>query len=115
MDTSSPGASSSQDHRLALGNNSDKRTLEDAHDDDEMPEKSQKISSVCIEFGASGKRGESPCLKSYEQDLIDLVKEYEERHEQGETFVHVRKRYSGNRDLRTLRELTEGEQFYTVN
>ena len=80
-----------------------------------MPNKTQKISSVCIGFGASDKIGESPCLKAYEYNLIDLVTGYEERHGQGENFDHVRKLHACNRDLRALRELTKGEQFYTVN
>ena len=74
-----------------------------------MPSKAQKISSVCIGFGAADQMGEVPSTQSYESDLVELVKEYEEATIRGENFVHIRKRHSSNRDLKALSEWTRGE------
>lgn len=112
---SSSGASSSQaqvpDRQAEV---QEKRVLETETGEDEMLNKTQNISSVCIGFGASDEIGESPCSRTCEQDLVDLVKEYEERHVQGQNFVHVRKKHSSNMELKALQELTKGEQIYTV-
>ena len=54
-------------------------------------------------------------MQTHEQDLIELVQEYEEIHGRAENFVHVQKKHSSNRDFQALYELTKAENFYTVN
>ena len=57
------------------GEQAEKRELNDKMDKDEMPEKSQKISSVCVGIRASDKNGETPCQREYEADLKTLAEE----------------------------------------
>ena len=93
----------------------EKRSIEDAGGEDSTPSKAQKISSLCIGFGAADQMGEIPRTQSYESNLVELVKEYEEAHSRGEDFVHIRNRHSSNRDLRAMSALAGGEQFCTVS
>ena len=44
-----------------------------------------------------------------------MAEEYQSRNAAGECFVHIRKQYSGNKDLRALSGLTKGNKFYKVN
>ena len=44
-----------------------------------------------------------------------MAEEYRGRNASGEYFVHIRKQYSSNKDLRALRGLTEGGNFYKVD
>ena len=69
---------------------SEKRTLKDGWDEDEAPEESQRISSVCIGYGAAGKTGEAPSQKEHQEDLEKLAEEYAARNPRGELFVHIR-------------------------
>ena len=118
---SSPGASSSQDteppsyRRTKVAAEADKRELSDKMDETETPEQFQKISSVCIGHGAADKIGEIGDQGEYEEDLRSMAREYQERDEAGEFFVHVRKRYSSNKDLRALNVLTGRDKFYKIN
>ena len=52
-----------------------KRELDDARDDDEAPEKSQKIMSICVGQGAADKLGKLSA-KDYEEDLEEMAKGY---------------------------------------
>lgn len=80
-----------------------------------MPEKSQKIPSVVVGYGAADKIGEAPCQEEYEKDLQLMAEEYQNRDNAGECFVHIRERHSSNRDLSALRELSRGGKIRSVN
>ena len=66
MITSSPGAASSSQAPIGAPGVAEKRTLKERWGEDEMPQNSHKISSVCIGYDASDKIGEGPCQKEYE-------------------------------------------------
>lgn len=91
-----------------------RRDLSEQIDEDEVPEKSQRIASVCIGYGASDKIGEVERPREYEDDLKVLAEEYRVRNDAGECFVHIRKKHSSNRDLRALSELTKGGKFHKI-
>ena len=63
---------------------------------DEAPEKSQKISSVCVGLGAADKKGEVS-NGDYEACLKEMAEEYRACDEEGKFFVHIRERYSSNK------------------
>ena len=88
-----------------------KRELDDACNDDEAPEKSQKIMSICIGQGAADKLGGLSAAE-YKDDLEKMAKEYKDRDSAGEYFVHIRSRNSSNRDLKALSGLTNGVRFH---
>ena len=114
-DCTTPGASSSTAAPVgAPVPAGEKRSLEDEQHEDEAPDKAQRICSISIGCGAADKRGEANA-KDYEEDLLRMVGEYKAVSEAGGYFVHVRKKYSSNKDLRALRNLTKGGQFYKVN
>ena len=60
--------------------------------DTESPNKNQKISSVAIGYGVADETGEAPCVMSYEDDLLEMIRAYREQQEVGTHFVHVRKK-----------------------
>ena len=91
-----------------------KRELGDARDDNEAPEKSQKIMSICVGQGAADKLGRLSAA-DYKEDLEEMAKEYRARDLAGEYFVHIRSRNSSNRDLRALSGLARGAKFHRVN
>ena len=101
-DGSSPGASSSGQlttPSIPTGRNnstSEKRRLDDRCDDDEAPEKAQKIMSVCIGVGAADKRGEASA-EIYAESLKEMAEAYRERNNAGECFVQIRKQNSSNK------------------
>ena len=66
------------------------------------PSKMQKISSVAVGHGAAHKLGEVPYIQSYEEDQVEMIRAYQEQHDEGKHFVHVRKRNSRNRDLQVM-------------
>ena len=111
LDTSCPGTASSSQGPSVTAVARETRVLDEKRDGDEMPEKSQEISNVCIGYGASDKTGGVPCPREHEEDLTNLAEEYQMRNDAGECFVHVRKNHSNNCDLRALSELTRGEVF----
>ena len=78
LENESPGASSSAQGPTIIDSSmpSEKRELEDKSETSGMPEKTQRISSVCIGYGASDKIGEAHCLEKYEEDLKKLAEEY---------------------------------------
>ena len=67
------------------------RTLEVTWNDDEAPDKVQKILSICIGQGAADKKGEVRA-DEYDDDLKTMAEEYRERDSFGDCFVHMRKR-----------------------
>ena len=83
-------------------------------DEDESPEKSQKISSICFGIGPSDKKGELG-EREYKEELEAMAEEYQSQVKVGSCFVHVRKRHSSNRDMKMLNDLTGGTRFYKVN
>ena len=91
-----------------------KRELGDARDDNEAPEKSQKIMSICVGQGAADKLGRLNAA-DYKEDLEEMAKEYKARDSAGEYFAHIRSRNSSNRDLRALSGLTQGVRFHRIN
>ena len=62
------------------------------------PEKTQKIMSICLGISSADKKGEMQA-KEYEDELRQMVSEYESQTEIGQPFVHIRKCWSSNRDL----------------
>ena len=73
-DASGSGAASSSQAPIAVAESTEKRILKDKWDEDEMPEKSQKISNVCIGYGTSDNIGEAPCQEEDEEDLMKMRK-----------------------------------------
>ena len=71
LDTASSEAASSSQAPAAITGTADKRPLQDKEDEDEMPEKSQKISSVCIGRGAADKIGEVSNDEEYDEESWD--------------------------------------------
>ena len=59
--------------------------------------------------------GESPCLKTYGDDFIELAEAYKEQQSRGKHFVHVRTKRSGSRGLRALKGATSGKEVYSVD
>ena len=53
--------------------------------------------------------------KEYEAELRQMVSEYESQAESGQPFVHVRKCWSSNRDLKALTAMTGRSDFHKVN
>ena len=110
-DVSNPGAASSNTPiapSIPTGPNnsrSTKREADSTPDDDEAPEKVQRIMSVCVGQGAADKLGKLSAIE-YKEDLEKMAKEYAERNDAGECFVHIRSRNSSNRDLRALSGLS---------
>ena len=96
---SRPGASSSN---MGGRGKNDSRDLER----DEAPDKVQKILSICIGQGASDKKGEVNA-ETYDEDLKAMAEDYRCRNASGECFVHIRKQYSSNKDLRALKGIGE--------
>ena len=112
-DAKAPGLSRSSSPAAQAGTTG-KRDLEDTRNDDEAPDKVQKIMSICIGEGAADKRvGIS--VDAYADDSKKMAEEYRERDSSGECFVHNRKKYSSNRDLRALSGLTKRVTLYKVN
>ena len=89
-DVSSPGAASSGQAPVDTSVPTEKRLLKEEWNEDEAPEKAQKISSICVGYGASDKKGEVDA-KDYEEDLVKMAEEYKARNEAGEYFVHIRR------------------------
>ena len=59
--------------------------------DDEDPDKVQKILSICVGQGAADTKGEiGP--DEYWEDLKTMAEEYRKRDSLGEFFVHIRKK-----------------------
>ena len=83
LEDSSVGAASSNQGPFQVSVPVEKRELGDKKRNDEMPEKSQRISSVCVGYGASDKLGEVPCQTEYEEDLKKLAEEHEARSDAG--------------------------------
>ena len=92
----------------------DKRDLENACGEDEPPEKSHKISSICVGLGAADKLGELSA-KEYDEDLARMAEEYGAAIKSGSCFVHIRQKQSSNKDLKMLSRLTKGGRFCKVN
>ena len=90
------------------------RTLSETWNEDEAPDKAQKILSICVCQGASDKRVEVSA-NIHDDDLKVMAEEYQSRNAAGECFVHIRKQHSSNKDVRALSGLTKGNQFYKVN
>ena len=116
IDVSSPGASSPHQAVAPVPRcvTNGERTLDEACNEDEAPDKVQKILSICIGQWASDKRGEVGA-EAYTDDLKAMAEEYRDRDSLGECFVHIRKQHSSNKDLRALRALTKSGEFYKVN
>ena len=70
----------------------DKRDLQDGCVEVNTPSKTQKISIVTIGFGVADKMGVSPCLASYEEDLMEMMEAYSEQQKEGKRFVLVLKK-----------------------
>ena len=64
--------------------------------------------------GVSDKKGEVNA-EAYDEDLKTMAEEYQRRSALGEWFVHIRKQYSSNRDLRALTGLTKFAAFRTTS
>ena len=73
-----------------------RRTLIEEWNEGEAPDKVQRISSICVGYGAADKKGEIDD-KEYEDDMPKMAEEYKARDEVGEFFVHIRKKHSSNR------------------
>ena len=127
MDMSSPDAASSS-YDPSAGNSvepcrttvprgapTEKREPQGKDDDDEMPEKSQGISTVVVGYGAADKTGEAPCVAEYASDLQLMAEDYQNRDWAGECFVHIGKKHSSNRDLRALKEIPREGKLYSVS
>ena len=89
-DVSSPGASSSgQASDPSKFSNSaspggvGERSLDVTRNDDEAPDKVQKIMSICIGEGAADKKG-GISTDAYADDLKTMAEEYRERDSAGE-------------------------------
>ena len=80
----------------------------------ENPEKTQKIMSICLGISSADKKGEMQA-KEYEDGLSQMVSEYESQAEIGQPFVHIRKCWSSNRDLKALTAMTGRSDFHKVN
>lgn len=77
--------------------------------------KSQKIMSVIIRRSAADKAGEASEVKHYEGELRAMAERYVACEGTGEHFVHMRNKYSSNRDLKCLQHITNSDRFYKVN
>ena len=87
--TQSGGASPSGQASVEATGATEKMSLKDGWGEDEAPEKAQKISSICVGYGASDKLGEVGA-EEYEADLLKMAEEYKARNEAGECFAHGR-------------------------
>ena len=85
--------------------------MEGNWNENDAPEKSQKISSICLGYGASDKIGEVKS-KEYEEDLAVMAEEHRAGVAAGECYVRVRKRHSRNKDLRVLSRMAQGAKFH---
>ena len=80
---SSPGAGPSGVNPTSAPSTAEKRTLIEQWDADEAPDKVQRISSICVGYGAADKKGEVDD-KEYEEDMLKMAEEYKARDEVGE-------------------------------
>ena len=77
-DVSSPGAGPSGiNNPTSLPNAAKKRTVIGQWDDGEAPDKVQRISSICVGYGAADKKGEVND-KEYDDDMLKMAEEYVE-------------------------------------
>ena len=119
VDVSRPGAASSSQApppgaQPGITSGAGKRTLTESWNEDEAPDKAQKILSICVGQGASDKKGEVS-VEMYEDDLTNMAEACGNSNASGEYFVHIRKQHSSNKDLRALSRLTNGNNFYKMN
>ena len=116
VNVGSPGAASSShatppSAQPGITSGAGKGTLAEPCNEDEAPDKAQKILSICVGQGASDKEGEVTA-EIYENDLTmtRMAEEYESRNAAGECFVDIRKQHSSNKDLRALSRLPKRQQ-----
>ena len=112
--TGSSGSGGSPTATAGGGGAPMKRPMIDGWNEDEAPEKTQKINSICLGMGSSDKIGEFSEAE-YKQGLEEMAEAYSEARRRGGHFVHIRKVKSSNRDLRTLNGMTDGAKLYKVN
>ena len=76
--------------------------------DPEPPNKTQQVSSTTLRYGAADDMGEVPCVESYEDDLLEMIKAYRDQQEVGTHFAHVRKK--GTQPIETWGHASINEQ-----
>ena len=74
---------------------SDKRELAAPAEESGSPQKTPKISSICLGIGSADKEGEVPA-EEQEEEVKAMAEEYLRAIETGGCFVHVRAKQSSN-------------------
>ena len=71
--------------------------------------------SVVVGRTAAEKKGKVDDLEQYEDELKEMAEAYKESDNAGTAFVHIRDKYSTNRDLRQLQRIVGGGRFFRIN